>query len=296
MISGCGDLRNKNRSVSQRVNESTGKRINDSMLEQHRNDRVRYEQQVENARSYVLPFVEQTMPVTAGMRVLEVGCGEGGVLLPFLEKGALGTGVDLDPPRIDLANEYLAQEVAEGRVSFLLKNVYDDDFVQEYAGAFQLIILKDVIEHIPNQEAFIPHLARFLAPGGQIFFGFPPWLMPFGGHQQIATGSMASKMPWYHILPRPVYKGLLKMMGEKPGTIAALMEVVDTQITIERFERIIRKSNLQVLKQEHFLINPIYRYKFGLKPRKQTKLITAIPYLRDFLTTCVYYTVGKQAS
>ena len=49
---------------------------------------------------------------------------------------------------------------------------------------FDLILLKDVIEHIPDQERVIPYLKEFLKPGGRVFFGFPPWYMPHGGHQQ----------------------------------------------------------------------------------------------------------------
>ena len=82
------------------------------------------------------------------------------------------------------------------------------------------------------------------------------------------------------------------MAGEAPQIIIDLLEIYDTRITIERFERIIKKSGLKILQQQDYLINPIYKYKFGLKPRKQFPPLTWIPYLRDFVTTCVYYTVG----
>jgi len=261
-------------------------------LKHHSDARLRFDQQVDNSRQYVLPFIEKTKPIGPGTMVLEVGCGEGGVLLPFIEKGAVCVGVDLDPPRIEMAWDFLAEENAAGKATFLLQNIYDDDFVEKYRNAFDLIILKDVIEHVPNQEAFIPHLKTFLRPGGQIFFGFPPWMMPFGGHQQTCKTKWASKLPWYHLLPRPLYRAALKAMGENEGTIAELMEIKDTQITIERFEEIVKKSGLKIKKQQHYLFNPIYRYKFGVQPRKQLPLITALPYLRDFVTTCVYYTVG----
>lgn len=260
-------------------------------LKQHTDHRLRYDQQVENSRSFVLPFIERTKTIGPGTEVLEIGCGEGGVLTPFAERGCHCVGVDLDPPRIVLAHEFLGDEIAAGKMEFLLKNVYDDDFLARFKNHFDIIILKDTIEHIPNQEKFIPYLKNFLKQGGQIFFGFPPWYMPFGGHQQLCLHKLTSKMPYYHILPRPIYKGLLKLGGENAGTIEMLMEIVDTQITIERFERIIHKSGLKVVQKQHYLINPIYRYKFGLQPRKQLKLITWLPYLRDFLTTCVYYTV-----
>ncbi len=260
-------------------------------LKQHLDDKVRFEQQVNNARTYVLPFIEDTHTVDSTTKVLEIGCGEGGVLVPFMDKGATCVGVDLDRKRIDIANEYLSSYIDKGLAKILYKNVFDDDFVAEYSGVFDIIILKDVIEHIHDQEQFIPHIKHFLKEGGQIFFGFPPWYMPFGGHQQTCEKKLGM-MPYYHILPKPIYRVVLKAIGEQEHTIKDLEEIHDTKITIERFERIVRNSGLKVLKKQHYLFNPIYKYKFGVKPRKQLPLISAIPFFRNFVTTCVYYTIG----
>jgi hypothetical protein len=82
------------------------------------------------------------------------------------------------------------------------------------------------------------------------------------------------------------------MAGEHDNIINELMEIVDTQITIERFEKIVKQSGLKVMHKQHYLINPIYKYKFGLQPRKQFGLLSAIPFFRNFVTTCVYYTIG----
>ncbi len=261
-------------------------------LKQHKDERIRFEQQVDNARSYVLPFIEQTQTMDTGVRVMEIGCGEGGVLVPFIEKGCYCVGVDLNPLRIDLANEFLKDEAAAGKVEFVYKNVYDKDFLEKYSGYFDLIILKDAIEHIPEQEKFIPYLKKFLRSGGQIYFGFPPWYMPFGGHQQVCRNKVAAVLPYYHILPESLYKGMLKMFGEPEPVIEELLEIKETQITIERFEKIVQKSGLNILNKQHYLINPIYKYKFGWQPRKQYAFISAVPFVRNFLTTCVYYTVG----
>jgi hypothetical protein len=90
-----------------------------------------------------------------------------------------------------------------------------------------------------------------------------------------------------------LYRGILKLSGEYEPVINELLDTKDTGISIERFERIVRQSGYRVSKKQFYLINPIYQYKFGLKPRKQLALIAAIPYFRDFLTTCVYYLVER---
>jgi SAM-dependent methyltransferase len=261
-------------------------------LKQHKDDKVRYDQQVDNSRNYVLPFIEATHKIAGGVNVLEIGCGEGGVLKPFADRGCYCVGVDLDQVRIDLANRFLEKEVSEKKMEFMHKNIYDEDFLARFGDFFDVIILKDVIEHVPEQEKFIPYLKKLLRSGGQIFFGFPPWYMPFGGHQQLAQGKFLSMLPYYHLLPRFIYNGMLKLGGESEHTRRDLMEIRDTRISIERFEKIIADSGLKVMKKQHYLINPIYKYKFGLQPRKQWAPITHLYFLRNFLTTCVYYTVG----
>ena len=261
-------------------------------LKHHIDAQLRYNQQVENSTAYVLPFLENTQAIDSQTKVLEVGTGEGGVLVPFIQRGCYCVGVDLAQARIDIANAMLESEVSSGKVEFLCINIYDSLFINRFKHEFDIIILKDVIEHVPNQKDFIAHLKLFLKSGGQIFFGFPPWYMPFGGHQQTCQTKLASKLPYYHILPKFIYIALLKAFGENEGTIRELIEIKDTQISIERFERIIMQNKLSILHKQHYLINPIYKYKFGLNPRKQWRPITWIPYVRDFVTTCVYYTVG----
>jgi len=154
-----------------------------------------------------------------------------------------------------------------------------------------LIILKDVVEHIPDQEKFIPYLKKFLKPGGYVYFGFPPWYMPHGGHQQVCSNKFLSILPWFHLLPTFIYKKFLQLFGENQFTIKELLEIKDTGISIERFERIVQKANYTIPAKTFYLINPIYRYKFGLQPRKQIKWIAAIPFIRNFFTTCVYYLI-----
>jgi len=240
-----------------------------------------------NAEKYVIPFIEEKFPLKPGMRVLEIGCGEGGVLKAFINKGCEGVGVEPDTPRIDDAMKFLPDDVAAGRVKFVPKDIYKVDAERDLNGLFDIIVLKDVIEHIHDQARLIGRMKNYLRPGGIVFLGFPPWYMPFGGHQQICR-SKVSKLPYIHLLPRGFYKWILK---KKKEPVEALMEVRDTGISIERFEKICKKEGYFFLHRRHYLLNPIYEWKFGWKPRRQGKLISAIPFFRNFLTACVYYII-----
>ena len=257
------------------------------MFEFHADRKRYFDIQVLNAEKYVIPFIEEIFPVTAGMGVLEIGCGEGGVLKAFINKGCIGVGVESDAPRIDKAKEFMPDEVAAGKIKFIAKDIYAVDIEKDFNGLFDIIILKDVIEHIHDQAKLIGWMKKFLKPGGIVFFGFPPWYMPFGGHQQMCHSTI-SKLPYIHLLPGSIYKWVLK---KKKEPVDALLEIRDTGISIERFERICKKDGYTLAHYRHYFLNPIYEWKFGLKPRRQSVLIKAIPFVRNFFTTCVYYII-----
>jgi SAM-dependent methyltransferase len=258
-------------------------------------DKDRYfEMQRENAANYVIPFIEKSTRINPNDHVLEVGCAEGGVLQAFLDLGCTGVGVELLPQRLELARGYLADAIRDDRVTLMAKNVYDVVPERDFNQLFDLIVLKDVIEHIPDQKKLLQKLGTFLKPGAYIFLGFPPWQMPFGGHQQICRHRLLSKLPYYHLLPAAVYKKVLEMGGEAPHVVQELLEIKDTGLSIGEFEKIARQTNFNILGQQLYLINPIYRYKFGLEPRKQFGVLGNLPYLRNFVTTCAYYLLKKE--
>ena len=265
----------------------------DDMRDFHKDKERYFNIQYLTARDHIIPYINEVKRVEAGMRVLEIGCAEAGVLKAFREVGCDCLGIELMENRTKTAMAFHDELDLPGQISFMNQNIYDIDPENDLPAKFDLIILKDVIEHIPDQEKFIPHLKHFLNPGGIVFFGFPPWRMPFGGHQQIAQSKFLSYLPYYHLLPRPVFKSVLNIFGESEGTITALLEIKDTGISINRFERIMHSAKMNILSRKFWLLNPIYKYKFGKGPIDQIGLISAVPHARDFLTTAVYYIVSS---
>lgn len=261
------------------------------MFEFHADRKRYFDIQYLNSEKYILPFIESRFVIKEGMRVLEIGCGEGGVLKAFIEKGCIGVGVEFDSIRIDNGSKWLEDDIKQGKISFVTKDIYDTE-VESIGGRFDIIVLKDVIEHIHNQERLLTYLKGFLDPSGIIFFGFPPWQMPFGGHQQLCRNGL-SKVPYFHLLPRKIYKGVLKSFKESDDVINTLLEIKETGISIERFERIVNKTDYKIVSKIHYLFNPIYKWKFNLEPKKQNSIIKKIPYFRDYFTTCVYYIIGS---
>lgn len=257
------------------------------MFEFHIDREKYFEIQVKNAGEDVIPFIRKKFELKSGSRVLEIGCGEGGVLKAFINQNCSGVGVELDETRLEFARNFLKEEIGNNTVNLIARDIYLVS-EEELGGKFDLIILKDVIEHIHDQKKLLFRLRNLLLPGGAVFFGFPPWQMPFGGHQQICKTKWLSKLPYYHLLPRKLYRWILTKFNEP---VEDLLEVKDTGISIERFEKTVKQTGYKIINKTFYLINPIYKYKFGWKPRKQLPVLRDIPYVRDFFTTCVYYLI-----
>lgn len=264
------------------------------MYEFHKDKDRYFDMQYRVTKEHILPMLQQHAPGKKWNRVLEIGCAEAGVLKCFLEEGAFCTGIELSTSRIEQAKNYHKAALAEGRIEFVNRNIFDIDPEHDLGGKYDLVILKDVIEHIPGQLEFISQLTMFLKADGYIFFAFPPWQMPYGGHQQVCKSKLLSKLPYFHLLPSFLYKGVLKMAGEEQLTIDDLMDVKSTGISIERFEKCLRANKLKTVAKQHYLFNPIYQYKFDVKPRIQNSLISSFPWVRNFLTTGVYYMVAAK--
>src|SRR5262245_37589675 len=115
-------------------------------------DRYRYfDMQFKNSRDSIIPFVETHFSLPPGAKILEIGCGEGGVLKSFVEKGHTGVGVEIDRGRIALGESWMEKEMKDGNIRFIANDIFDI-FSGQSRELFHLIILKDVIEHIADKE------------------------------------------------------------------------------------------------------------------------------------------------
>jgi SAM-dependent methyltransferase len=257
-------------------------------------DRKQYfEELAVTSKDFYLPYIRRFTEVNSTTRILEVGCGEGGNLLPFAQIGCSVTGVDMSPSRIVQAKEFFAEHDAEG--TFINCNFLETETPTKESDKYDIVLMHDVIEHIdqPFKVSFIQHVRAFMKANGVFFCGFPAWQMPFGGHQQICKG-FASHVPFIHLLPLFLYKAVLKMSGEGEGCVNELLSIRRSKMTIEAFNRLIGKCNLRTINCRLWLINPHYLKKFGLKPRRLNSIVSHIPYLRDFFSTSCFYMLTKK--
>ena len=172
----------------------------------------------------------------------EIGCGDGGNLLPFAELGCSTTGVDISTGRIKDAILFFEEKTNQRKlhcIRYLQAKSLEHNF--------DLIICHDVIEHIEDKATFLSNLPKYTKPGGLIFMSFPAWQMPFGGHQQICKSKTISHFPFIHLLPASMYKAILKMSGENEGCIKELLSIKRNKNPTELFERLARKNHITVV-------------------------------------------------
>ena len=258
------------------------------MQKRHKNKQQYFEEQALTTKKFVVPYISKFIPISEKTNVLEIGCGEAGNLKPFLDLGCKATGIDIACGRIELARQFYEHYDKKENLELICEDIYKVKPTKKY----DIIIMRDVIEHIPNQEKFMGFVKQFLKPDGMFFLGFPPWQNPFGGHQQLCKNKILSKLPYYHLFPKNIYAFILKTFGENGNTIKGLIEIKETGISIERFERILKNENYRILNRTFFFINPNYETKFGLKPKKQIGLIASIPWIRNYFTTAMYYVIS----
>ncbi|MBE6317353.1 MAG: class I SAM-dependent methyltransferase [Bacteroidales bacterium] len=252
-------------------------------------NRLQYFNELSNTtREYFIDYINNHFNISSKCKVLEIGCGEGGNLLPFAEMGCKVTGIDLSKTRIEQAQEFFEYYNTSGE--FICLNFIAAEKPNGEDERFDIILVHDVIEHIESsfKANFISNIKPFLRKNGIVFFGFPAWQNPFGGHQQITCG-FASKLPFIHLLPNFMYKGLLKMSGVEKNAIDELMSIKRAKMSIEQFEKLISIEGFSIINRSLWFINPHYKQKFGLKPRRVWKWAAQISYFRNYYTTSAFY-------
>ncbi len=101
-----------------------------------------------------------------------------------------------------------------GKLSFVTKDIYDTD-VETLGGKFDIIILKDVIEHIHDQEKLLARLKDFLNQRWDYIFWISALANAFWRSPAIEPKLHYQKFLIFIYFPRPVYKGILKLFKEK---------------------------------------------------------------------------------
>lgn len=117
----------------------------------------------------------ETLPATS--KVLDIGAGQGGIGAALGKKGWKDlSAVEIDP-----------------RAHDLLRSIYsrvENDLSKLPQQTFDVVLLLDVLEHIPNCELFFEEVKKLLSPSGVILISVPNF-----AHWSVRISLLAGYLP-----------------------------------------------------------------------------------------------------
>ena len=155
--------------------------IDSEAIERHGAERFRSEYhyaQFEYWRSAKLLRYLANAGITRLGRVLDDGCGGGGMSVSFAEEAEVVVAIDL-ADRFRDAGTRLAAEQGGPQPRF---SRADETQLSFRDASFDLVISHAVIEHVKNSGAYLREARRVLRPGGRLFLETAPYLSPSGVH------------------------------------------------------------------------------------------------------------------
>lgn len=155
--------------------------INDALIKSHADRRFRSEYDYalfEYFRSAkVLAFLDRAGVAVEG-RVLDAGCGGGGMPLSLAEHASFVVGID-PVNRFGDAGVKLARERHLAHLHFLQA---DGMFLPFAEKSFDLVLSHAVIEHVADAGLYLRECRRVMAPGGRFLLSTAPYLSFAGAH------------------------------------------------------------------------------------------------------------------
>jgi SAM-dependent methyltransferase len=99
---------------------------------------------------------------TAGLDILDVGCGQGIDLVEYASAGARATGIDLTPRHVEIARGHID---AMGLTATVLQG--DAELLPFDDASFDIVSSNGVLHHTPDMPAALREIRRVLRPGGE---------------------------------------------------------------------------------------------------------------------------------
>ncbi|MCW1959907.1 MAG: class I SAM-dependent methyltransferase [Mycobacterium sp.] len=133
--------------------------------------------------AYVSILESQGIAVSASTKILDFGCGDGGLVKSAISRGLDAYGCDIDFSQVWLDQELLAGLVQEGRVRKIEAAGRDNPHYSPLSAdayrlpfddaTFDIVVSDQVLEHVFNYSEVAHELYRVLKPGGVFLHMFP---------------------------------------------------------------------------------------------------------------------------
>lgn len=215
----------------------------------------------------VIAFLERAGVPIRG-RILDAGCGGGGMPLSLAEEARSVVGID-PAERFQDAGMKLAHERHVRNLHFALADGMALPFGD---GTFDLVLSHAVIEHVADAPRYLRECARVLAPGGHVYLSTSPYLSFAGAHlprlrvpvplhliagRTIAFSTfrvLARRAPW--LLREPAHENSF-IQAARRGEVKPddLLE----KVTVRRLRGQIARAGLRTVREELHVTRTVRR-------------------------------------
>lgn len=219
------------------------RRIDDAAIKAHADRRFRSEYDYALFEYYrsakVLAYLDRAGVSLQG-RVLDAGCGGGGMPLSIAEETRSVVAIDL-VDRFRDAGTRLAAEKGINNLRFLQA----DGTALPFADAsFEAVLSHAVIEHVADAPRYLRECRRVLAPGGWVYLSTAPYLSFAGAH----LPRLKLPIPLHLLLGRRVaFKTFVQLAKHAPGLLRE-PEHENTFIKLARQDRIKHDDLLELVR------------------------------------------------
>ena len=162
-------------------------------------------------RDILRDYLTRYGALPADARILEIGCGTGHNL-PMLSQFGAVEAIEIDPAARAIASARLGRPVGEAPLPALPGVA---------RGAYDLVAVLDVVEHIEDDVAALAAMRSLLKPGGKILIAVPAHQWLWSAHDVVnhhhrryskatlraaidAAGLRATKLRWFNSLLFPL--------------------------------------------------------------------------------------------
>jgi ubiquinone/menaquinone biosynthesis C-methylase UbiE len=151
-----------------------------------------------------LAVLKSVIPSLAGIRILDVGCGSGGLARRLVEEGADVTGVDPNPQALTAARTLAPAARFEEASAEALP--FED-------AAFDVVIILNALHHVPFDvmDRALAETARVLRPGGWLIVLEPLAAGDFFDALRVVEDETAVRLAAQNALARAVEGNRLRL-------------------------------------------------------------------------------------
>lgn len=114
----------------------------------------------------VIRLLEQKVGLLDGVKVLDVGCGDGVLSYLIAKKNAAVSGLDYS----EIAIEFAKEKIKEYSIDFKRGSAYELPFEDD---CFDAVVSSDVIEHLEDVPRYLSEIRRVLKDGGVAVISTP---------------------------------------------------------------------------------------------------------------------------